>query len=328
MKRFPARTLALIFAGGALLVLGFAIGHFAFPKLPVLTSKELHTQDGSAFKYVSPLLECGDIENITPRELRATEEEVRTYIDVEKQKGTLSSAGVYYRDLNNGSWFSIDADKEFSPGSLLKVPLLMSVLAESKTNPSILTQKVTYAGGGSNAKQDIPAANPIQVGHDYTVEELLQHMIEQSDNNAALLLYQILGYEKTASAYQDMGIDAPQVDKDYLISVRGYSTFFRILFNSTYISPELSERGLTLLTKSDFTTGIVAGVPTGISVAHKFGERHFEGQGAVEQLHDCGIVYAAQKPYIMCIMTQGRSVAELAPIIANVSRIVYGHVSK
>ena len=44
-----------------------------------------------------------------------------------------------------------------------------------------------------------------------------------------------------------------------------------------------------MLSTSDFSDGLVAGVPVGTVVSHKFGERHFVGDADVEQLHDCGI---------------------------------------
>jgi beta-lactamase class A len=69
---------------------------------------------------------------------------------------------------------------------------------------------------------------------------------------------------------------------------------------------------------------LVAGVPAGIPVAHKFGET---GQvGGERQLHDCGIVYYPNSPYILCIMTRGNNFEELPNIIKQISSEVYKHV--
>jgi len=40
------------------------------------------------------------------------------------------------------------------------------------------------------------------------------------------------------------------------------------------------------------------------------------------QLHDCGIVYSAQRPYFLCVMTRGSDVQRLAGVIAQASRFV------
>ena len=81
---------------------------------------------------------------------------------------------------------------------------------------------------------------------------------------------------------------------------------------------------LNLLSQSTFNLGIVAGVPQGIVVAHKFGERGFSDPNIPNQLHDCGIVYA-KKPYLVCIMTQGQDYNTLAGEIADISKMIYAY---
>jgi len=38
------------------------------------------------------------------------------------------------------------------------------------------------------------------------------------------------------------------------------------------------------------------------------------------QLHDCGIVYAPEKPYLICVMISGRSLNAEADLLAEISR--------
>ena len=80
------------------------------------------------------------------------------------------------------------------------------------------------------------------------------------------------------------------------------------------------EVAAALLAEAEFKDGIEAGVPAGLRVAHKFGE--FKDGQSVES-HDCGIVYAESRTYTLCVMTRGKKAADLAEVIANVSRIVY-----
>ncbi len=303
--------------GMGIFVIGVLLGHFAIPYSSTLSLPELRSSDGKSYKYISPLLACNDSDSPTQGEVHAIEEEVRAYIELQTKNGTVSDVGVYYRDLSNGPWFGVHQGADFSPGSLLKVPLLMSLFKEEESHAGFLAQTISYVDGSSTASQKIPTTNPVSAGRDYTIEELAQHMIVSSDNNAALLLYQVLGYDKVAESYKELGLGVPGVNEDYIISVRGYATFFRILFNATYLSPQLSERALGLLTESDFKDGLVAGVPSGVVVAHKFGEREFEGQTSRAQLHDCGIVYVPGKPYLLCVMTRGSNVQVLAPVIAR-----------
>lgn len=116
------------------------------------------------------------------------------------------------------------------------------------------------------------------------------------------------------------------MDGNAKITVKEYASFFRILFNSSYLSRENSEKALRLLDATDYNDALPAGVPPGIQVAHKFGEA-----GTVEverQLHDCGIVYFPDHPYLACIMTRGKELDGLKQSIVDISKFIYGKVDE
>jgi beta-lactamase class A len=73
---------------------------------------------------------------------------------------------------------------------------------------------------------------------------------------------------------------------------------------------------------------LVAGVPGNIEVAHKFGERTFQGAVNERQLHDCGIIYAAEKTYMLCVMTRGNDFNALSNVIKEISAEVYSYVTQ
>ena len=78
-----------------------------------------------------------------------------------------------------------------------------------------------------------------------------------------------------------------------------------------------------MLASADFKRGLVAGVPEDIKVAHKFGERETsEGK----QLHDCGIVYYPNRPYLLCVMTEGADLENLISVVGGVSRLVFDEI--
>ncbi len=75
---------------------------------------------------------------------------------------------------------------------------------------------------------------------------------------------------------------------------------------------------------------VVAGVPSTVDVAHKFGERTTLASDTesteTKQLHDCGIVYFPENPYLLCVMTRGTDFKVLEGIISDISRMVYEEV--
>jgi hypothetical protein len=88
-----------------------------------------------------------------------------------------------------------------------------------------------------------------------------------------------------------------------------------------------SNKLLGIMDDSSFQDGLAAGVPSTVTVANKFGERFLNsstpGIPTDFELHDCGILYPPQNPYILCVMTKGNDYTKLAKVIADVSRAVY-----
>jgi beta-lactamase class A len=112
------------------------------------------------------------------------------------------------------------------------------------------------------------------------------------------------------------------------MSVKDYAAFFRIIYNSSYLERNMSEKALSLLSSVDYKEGLIAGVPSNLVVSHKFGERQAidKNGGTTNQLHDCGIVYYPGHPYLLCVMTKGEKFEELSKIIAKISDIVYREI--
>jgi len=107
------------------------------------------------------------------------------------------------------------------------------------------------------------------------------------------------------------------------MSVKEYASFFRILFNASYLNRDMSTKALRILSAVDYKNGIVAGVPSSVRVVHKFGERTLGPKLETKQLHDCGIVYYPNHPYLLCVMTRGSSFESLNEIVTDVSRLIY-----
>ena len=115
---------------------------------------------------------------------------------------------------------------------------------------------------------------------------------------------------------------------DTKISPAMYARFLRILYNSTYLSRDLSEKALELLSSTDFRSGLVGGIPSDINVAHKFGQYSDGTSTDPIELHDCGIIYFPKNPYLLCIMTRGTTdLSVLETVIKKISSSVYGLVS-
>lgn len=307
--------------------LGTYVGTFIEEIPATLSLKEMRNLEAGT-QFTNPLLECTDLpESISIGRRVVLQDSIEAYIASETAKGTITDAAVYFRDLNNGPWFGINEEQEFYPASLLKLPLAISFYFKAQDDPGILQQMYEYtATGDYESGQAFASTKRLEDKKAYTMQELISFMLQESSNEAAAILAQVAGAEQIFSIYKHFGITEPKMGADYEIDVHRFSSFFRVLFNATYLDRKQSEALLESMTHASFTEGIVAGVPTDVSVAHKFGTREIATQG-VKQLHDCGIVYAKDTPYILCIMTQGKEYSALAGFIREVSSKIYAGIA-
>jgi beta-lactamase class A len=288
------------------------------------------------YRLVSPLLECdSDRDIIRNRELKPFESKVEALLrsltlpgggpDALAPPSQVEAAAVYFRELNDGLWFSIGEDLAFTPASMRKVPMMIAILKQAERMPDLLDRPVVAdLGQDHNARQNFKPADPVELGKTYPVGELLARMIADSDNNAFMLLSRIVDPAELERVYGLLSMQPPTATGGESHTVLTYSAFFRVLYNATFLSKEMSDRALEVLTRVAFRRGIAAGVPEGIPVAHKFGERS-DDSGA-KQLHDCGIVYYPRHPYLLCMMTKGTDFDALADALGAISRTVFEEI--
>lgn len=320
-----------VFFGLLMLLIGGVVGiagtwiydsQVGLPDLTPNQSPEVHS---GGYSLINPLLECNNLAD--NRELVPFKNKLQAIVDDSVNKQSASHVAVYFRDMNNGPWTGINEEDTFAPASLLKVPLMMAYLNRADDDPSILGKKLRFDNiGNTDTSQFFKPIKTLTPNNEYTVDDLLTYMIEYSENNAFALLTLNADDKMFSQIYQELGISVPgvQTPQDF-ITVKQYASFFRILFNASYLSRQNSVKALTLLTNTHFDLGITAGVPKKIPVAHKFGERNNEDTGE-RQLHDCGIVYYPNHPYLLCVMTRGSDYNKLASVIREISKTTYQQV--
>lgn len=321
MQKYPLR--AVLFIGVFTLALGFVVGIF-WPR----ATPELNCRQGLTF--ISASARCGSNSVISKAAYSSLRNNLIDVIESWKKTGKVSQASVYFRDLHSsGPTFSIDANTSFSPASLLKVPMALTFLRLSEEEyPDLLSRKLTPVKEEWELVQYFNPQRSAEYGRRYSISELLDFSLRYSDNTSYFALYNYLvndipeGEGELLQTFKELGILDSDAGIANFISVREYSALFRQLYNASYLGPELSNSTLSRL--GGLEQGIKGGVPAGVRVASKFGERGFDD--GFKQLHDCGIVYYPDNPYIICIMTEGTDWDDLSEVIREVARMVYREV--
>ncbi len=273
----------------------------------------------NGYDYIRPLLFAD--RPCQSEKLQPLKNQVETVINSYKMSGTINTASVYLRELNQGEYISIGDPEKYNPGSLLKVPELITFFKMNEKTPGLLEKKVTYSAPLNLAKKAYFISKSIEVGKTYTIKELLYYMIAYSDNNATMLLNQRMDLEVFKKVFTDLGIASPDMNQgDIPITAKDYSYFMRVLYNASYLNIEDSEFCTELLSHSDFVQGLVKGLPKDTRVAHKFGEA---GDGVNAHFSESGIVYIHNSPYLLTVMTKGKDNKALPAVVSDISKTVY-----
>ncbi len=287
----------------------------------------------TGYEYISPLLDAEPRIMSKSKDLLDMENNVKylanNIIDNPDKYG-VSHISIYFKEFSSGAWIGINENEIFSPASLLKIPLMMAYYKVSETDSTYLNKKIEYIPllGEENLKQNIDPTKYLEKGTFYTLDDLINRMIMYSDNLSYNLLLNNMKEENKKEVYSDLGIKFPtEPDSSDFMTVKEYASFFRILYNASYLNKDMSSKALKLLTEVAFDNGITAPIPKSIKVAHKFGERGYPDNN-IKQLHDCGIVYLPRKPYLLCVMTRGDQMENLEKTIQNISQFIYKSINK
>ncbi len=299
-------------------VLGKPSSSYTENNMNTSCSYDIKTLGG--FHYIKPLMfvdkPCED------DRLLSLKQTINSIIDSYKSSGKLLSAGIYVRDLSGNSWIGINEDEKFNPGTLLKVPKLITFLKMNECKPGVLDEKVLFDKQIVSVQSQRFSAQLIQVGHMYTIRQLLKQMIQYSDSNATALLNKHMDAVIFSRLFADMGLQSPNVGNsaDYTISVRDYSIFMRALYNAAYLSIDDSEYATELLSASDFKGGLIKDLPKTLQIANKFVE---PGDKSESELSESAIVYLNNKTYQVTVMTKGADYEKLPELLTQISKKVY-----
>ncbi|MEI6810864.1 MAG: serine hydrolase [Candidatus Nomurabacteria bacterium] len=299
--------------------------------------KEFRTlrENSSKYSLINPL-----IGNITPP---ATEvgiysdikDEVESYLKEEEDAGELYGYSFYFRDLNSGLWFGSNESLAFFPASLFKLPVAIAAYKEGEDDHSFLEKKFVYTEALFRQNKELTSNSDsdLVIGDSYSVKDLVEKMLVNSDNGAKDLLLTAVNGDYINKIFETASLVDPELMKTFDISSLRYALFLRILYGSSYLNEEHSQLIMEMLSKSTFKDGLVSGIPADVPIAHKFGAYQFQEKindkdVVVQQLHDCGVIYHKTDPYIVCFMTKGKNSEDLFRIFSKVSSIIYNYQDK
>jgi beta-lactamase class A len=235
--------------------------------------------------------------------------------------------GFVIKDLQTGHSIVRNPDKPFPSASMVKIPIMAACYKAVEEGLISLTDTIklkrTDKVRGSGVLRGSPAGTPV------TVERLIGLMITASDNTAANMLIDLLGFEYLGKTFKDFGLDKTNLSRkmmDFRSRAKGIENYttpremadiLEEIYRRTCVSRETSEKCLACLKEQKVNDRIPRYLPRKVQVAHKTGLEH-------KVCHDAGIVFAEKGDVLICVLTEGDTGATIAKrMIARIAARVY-----
>lgn len=307
--------LAGIFCGGLLLFI------WVFNGRPFYGIQKIHIANTN-YKFINPLLAVNYNQPVTFSFLQnyTLKNQLNSQIAAAAKNGNISTAAFYFQELEGGRWLGINEDFNYSPGIFLKLPLAIAYYKAAETDPNILTNNLIFTTQPND--QSIGNQVDLQDGQAYAASDLIRDMLIDDSNSSAIILFDNIDRSYLNEVYSDLGI-AYHEDKTTLdfLTVKLSSLFYRILYNSTYLSPKDSEQILSTVSEASLTTALAKSLPNDLTIAHRSRSRSLNDKQI--ETNYCGIFYYPAHPYILCAMAIGKNANGNDIFLSQASLTVY-----
>ncbi len=304
-----------------------ALSMYLYTAIAVTQLQKIHLRS-SEYRYINPLLAVEIYRNENLLQDKSLELSIQGLIRLQQKNNAIKEMQVYFRDLESASWLSINGEGKFSPGKLLKLPIMIAYYKLAQANPDILNEQITFNGKNITSQEIFKQTHPLKRGESYTIEELIKQMIVQSDDDAANLLFDYIDKDTLNEVFSDLGIDfKEEKDTEDFISLKFYSLLFRILYNATYLTREYSQKAMDLLVEAPNNIGLFADIPQKIPTANRYGARIINNtKEKMFEIYDCGVVYYPLHPYIICAVVRGENLENIKSALSILGQNVYNEV--
>jgi beta-lactamase class A len=229
-------------------------------------------------------------------------------------------------DLNTGYNAGFNAAKSMPAASTIKVPVMVEVFAQLQSGRFDLQRRVMLEASdkdyGSGELCDEP------VGTTYPVSELLEKMIDISDNTATNMLIRLVGRYNINRRMRELGLarthlagdvrtDAWSIRQTLRTSAADLVRLLALMARRELVDEWSSNEMIAILEADRLNTLLPEPLPPDVAIAHKTGSLN-------DTLNDAGIVFASDAPYVIAVMTTALPSQDLGrAFIHTVSRLAY-----
>ncbi|TRZ89822.1 serine hydrolase, partial [bacterium] len=166
-------------------------------------------------------------------------------------------------------------------------------------------------------------------GSAYTIEQLVELMVTHSDNTAANMLIDLLGFDYLNQTFREMGLERTNLSRKMMdfrsrdrgienyTSAREMADILERIYCKGCVDSSVSEKSLEFLKSQKVNDRIPRLLPRNTIVAHKTGLER-------QVCHDAGIVFTDNGNFLISVFTRSTSGSRTAKrFISSVSSLAY-----
>jgi beta-lactamase class A len=237
-----------------------------------------------------------------------------------------AAIGLDVVDLDTGYNAGFNAGKSMPAASTIKLPVMVAVFEALAAGHFDLNRRVLLEAQdkdyGSGDLCD--ALN----GTTYAVSDLLDKMIDVSDNTATNMLIRLVGRRTINVEMDSLGLlrtrllgdvrtDGWSIRSTLRTSPADLAHLLTLMAKGELVDEWSSNEMIAILEADRINTLLPQPLPPDIPIAHKTGS-------FFDTLNDAGIVYAGSSPYVIAVMTTALPSQDLGrSFIRRISRLAY-----
>lgn len=251
-----------------------------------------------------------------------TDQEIQDYLQTETQK-LPGNYGIFIKDLKRGTTYQVNADQTFEAASIYKLAVMYK--AYDSINRGELKKDNVLTEDQSSLDEALTSTDPGSTppGEYFgvvsnNVADALRAMITVSDNYAALLLANKLGWQNIDDFLHQQKIEGFDLvhQQEPTATAKAVGNLLEKIYDNTAVNAQSSQEMKDLLLAQQINDRIPKYLPQDVKIAHKTGE--------LDNIrNDAGIVYGKNSTYIFVFLSETPVPEDATKNIAMLSKKMY-----
>ncbi len=215
-------------------------------------------------------------------------------------------AGILVKDLKTHQTLGINSSRLFPSASLVKVPIMAAVYQAEKEGRIKFSDELIV-----ERKEKIRSSSKLyraRSGAKFTVRDVVERMITESDNTACNMIVDALGFGYLNQKFVEFGLKNTDLRRGVMdlkwrkAGIENYTTaedmalLLEKIYNGELVSKEASAQMLATLKRQKINDRLPKGLPVNMVIAHKTGL-------LCDTVSDVGIIFTDEGDFIICVLT-------------------------